>query len=323
MKRKHARKQRIACLGIMVLDMVGRDVTRLPDEGQLEFMGRVEVHNGGCAVNTGIALSRLGKQVDIAGRVGDDLFGDLLLRILRREKINTRSVKKDGASWTSSSFILVNQKGERSFLHSLGANAKLKDIDFPVRLLQKAGMVHMAGAMLMGAFDGKPMARVMKRAKKTGALTSLDTAWDPTGRWMKVLKPVLPHLDVFMPSIEEARKLSGKRKSRDVARMLRDQGPDTIVLKLGSEGSAVLDDDGWRTVPVVSNVRCVDTTGAGDSFAAGYLYGRSCGWDEEDCLRMGNVTGAMCVGAIGASTGIGNIEKAGRIFKRNYGHWPG
>ena len=159
----------------------------------------------------------------------------------------------------------------------------------------------------MPAFDGQPTANVLKRAQEMGITTSLDTAWDSRGRWMELLAPCLPYMDYAVPSIEEARMVTGLHEPADVAKALMDRGVKVVGLKMGEDGCYIRSADDEVRMPKY-DVEAVDACGAGDAFAAGFLTGIVKGWDLEMTGRFANAVGACCVTAIGATTGIRSLE---------------
>src|SRR5687768_13892470 len=114
----------IACLGILVADLLGHPIDALPPRGRLGLVDRMNLHIGGCAANTGIDLARLGVAVSILGKVGVDGLGDFVLATLRREGLDTRGVVRDDEVGTSATMVMVSSDGERTFLHHLGGNAR-------------------------------------------------------------------------------------------------------------------------------------------------------------------------------------------------------
>ena len=219
----------IVCLGILVADVVARPVNQWPDEGKLVLVDQMELHTGGCAVNTGRALARLGIDTAVMGNVGKDAFGDFLISVLQGEGMNSDGVRRKDGVYTSATMVCVGENGERSFIHYLGANATLtaEDVDFGV--LRGAKVLHIGSAFLVPALDGAPMAAVLKRAQEMGVLTSVDTAWDGRGRWLEVLAPVLPYADICVPSYEEARMITGESDPPAIARALMSAGVKTVA----------------------------------------------------------------------------------------------
>ena len=305
----------VACLGIMVADIVARPVTKLAARGQLALVERMELHTGGCAVNTGIALAKLGRRVAVLGKVGQDGFGDFVCNVLADHGIDTSGVVRDPVANTSATMVMVDSEGERTFLHYLGANATLcsDDVDFDV--VKQAEILHVAGSFLMPTFDGQQTAEVLKRAHELGVKTSLDTAWDSTGKWLSTIEPVLPHIDYFVPSFEEAIQIAGRDEPEDLAAILDEiadfflgYGMEIVALKMGAQGCFVKSAEQTIRLPAYT-VRAVDATGAGDCFAAGFLAGLSLGWDLDRAARLANGAGAACVTAMGATTGVRSLDE--------------
>ena len=302
------RKFDVACLGIMVADIVARPVTGLPARGQLATVERIELHTGGCAVNTGIALAKLGHSVAVLGKVGQDGFGDFVCKVLADFGIDTTGVRRDPMANTSATMVMVDPEGERTFLHYLGANALLCGDDVDLDVVRQARILHVAGSFLMPTFDGQQTADVLKAAHELGVKTSLDTAWDSTGRWFSTIEPALSHIDYFVPSFEEAAQIAGREDPDDVADFFLGYGMEIVALKMGSQGCFVKSPQEAIRLPAYS-VQVVDATGAGDCFAAGFLAGLSLGWDLERTARLANKAGAACVTAIGATTGVRSLEE--------------
>ena len=161
---------------------------------------------------------------------------------------------------------------------------------------------------MMPKFDGEASARVLKQAREWGIITSLDTAWDSKGNWMKVLEPCLKHLDIFMPSIEEARMITGKETPSEIAGSLLSYGIGLVALKMGEQGSYIRTRDLEISLPIYQ-VESVDATGAGDAFAAGLLAGISRGMSTKEAAELGNAVGACCVTSMGATAGVKNMKE--------------
>ena len=307
----------VTCLGILVADVVGIPVDKMPERGRLALVDRMELHGGGCANNTGIGLAKIGVNTAVIGKVGSDGFGDFMVSSLTQNGVDCTGVVRDDFTSTSATMVMVHSDGERSFIHYIGANATIIEEDVDYNVIKNSKLLHVAGAFLMPGFDGIPTARVLKKAKEMGVITALDTAWDSRGNWMKLLEPCLEYIDYAVPSIEEARMVTGKHDPQDVAKVLMDKGVKVVGLKMGSEGCYIKSQDAEVRIPIFK-VDAVDANGAGDAFAAGFLAGIVNGWDLEKTGKFANATGAFCVTAIGATTGIKNqatIEKFMEEYK--------
>jgi sugar/nucleoside kinase (ribokinase family) len=303
----------VLCVGILVADIVGQPIDAYPERGKLALVPRMELHSGGCAANTGIALGKLGVSTQIVGRVGRDGFGDFMVGELERHGLDANGVIRDPEANTSATMVLVHSDAERSFLHYLGANTRLTETDVAPEQLESVQLLHVAGSFLMPKLDGEPTARLLADARRRGLITCLDTCWDAQGRWMSVLAPCLPHLDHLVPSIEEARQITGQNEPGAIAGVLHDAGVGTVVLKMGEDGCYVSSQEGAFALPALS-VDAVDALGAGDAFAAGYIAGLVQEWDLERTARLATAVGATCVTALGATTGIRSLPETLRFM---------
>jgi len=305
----------VLSLGIYVVDVLGRPIDEFPEKGKLVLFDELEIHTGGCANNTAIALTRLGLSAGAMGKVGTDAFGDLILQKLRDNGVDTVGMQQDPGSSTSFTFVAVASDGERTFYHYIGANGELCEADLDWEVIKSAKILHIAGALVMPRFDGAPMANVLQKAKTLGITTSLDTAYDATGKWMETLEPCLPYVDMFMPSIVEAEHLTGLSDAREIAQFLRrSYGIHTIAIKMGEDGSYVSTPEREHFATAYP-VTAVDATGAGDAYVAGFLAGTLMGWDLKATAELASATGAACVTAIGTTAGIQNLEETLKICK--------
>jgi sugar/nucleoside kinase (ribokinase family) len=287
--------------------VIARRVDQNPPRGSLGLVEEISLRGGGCALNTSSVLVRLGVSAAVVGKVGADPFGDFVLDLLDERGVERSGVLRDQGVPTSSSVVLVGSDGERTFLHVPGANGEVRSQELDEAVLFSGRALHLAGALVMPELDGQPMARVLEQAKARGLVTSLDTVWDATGRWERLL-PSLPFVDLFVPSLGEAAAISGRQEPQAAARWLREQGVGTVALKLGAEGCFVAG-DGFEGFVGAPEVEAVDSTGAGDAFAAGFLYGSLAGWPLERTAAFANAAGALATTAVGAVEGITGLEE--------------
>jgi sugar/nucleoside kinase (ribokinase family) len=297
----------VVCLGILVADAIARPVADLPDRGSLGLVDEISLHGGGCALNTASALARLGLDAGVAGKVGDDALGAFLVSLLDERGVDRDGVLVDPAVSTSATVVLVDPAGERTFLHLSGASASVRDEELDRSFLFSGRCLHLAGALVMEELDGEPGARLLAAAKSRGLLTSLDTVWDATGRWERIL-PVLPHVDLFAPSLPEGRAITGEEEPSAVASWLRERGVGEVVLKCGAAGCFASGETFEGALEALS-VTAVDGTGAGDAFFAGLLYGRLASWPLDRSARLANAVGALATTAVGAVEGVRGLEE--------------
>ena len=297
----------VVCLGILVADAIARPVDELPERGSLGLVDEISLHGGGCALNTASVLVRLGLSAGAAGKVGDDALGAFLRDLLDERGVDRGGVLTDPTAATSASVVLVDSSGERTFLHLPGASACLRAEELDGPYLFSGRCLHLAGALVLESLDGEPGAGLLAEARSRGLATSLDTVWDATGRWERIL-PALQHVDIFAPSLPEGRAISGEKEPAAVASWLRERGAREVVLKCGASG-CYASGDGFEGVIEALPVNAVDGTGAGDAFVAGLLYGHIAGWPLERSARFANAVGALATTAVGAVEGVRGLEE--------------
>jgi sugar/nucleoside kinase (ribokinase family) len=300
----------VTCLGIIVADVIAKTVNTLPEEGKLDLIDQLELHLGGCASNAAVDLEKIGIKTAVIGKVGDDGFGSFVINEMKSQNVNVEGIKVSKASKTSASIVSVHSNGERSFLHHIGANADFVIDDINYAIILKSKVLFIAGALLMPRFDGIASAEVLKIAQGANKITVMDTAWDSTGKWMQNIKPCLQYIDYFIPSLEEAEMISGKSEPEDIADVFLEAGVKTAVIKLGSKGCYIKNKSHEQyNIEAFLGIKAVDTTGAGDSFAAGFITGILRGWDLPACGEFANAVGAHCVMKVGATSGIKKFDE--------------
>lgn len=309
---------KVLCAGLLVGDFLSKPVTQMPERGKLTLVEKSELHVGGCAANTALVLKKLGGQVALIGKVGDDNLGRFVLGVLKEAGIEVEGVKIVPGVNTSGTSVLVHPDGERSFIHSFGANALLSAQDFEDSYLQKFSILHIAGVLLMPGLEGEQLARVVERGKQLGLTVCLDTAWDSRGIWMGALKQALPYVDYFLPSIEEARMITGCQEPEEIALYLLGCGVKNVALKMGEKGSFIMNREVKKHFLALP-IEVVDTTGSGDGYVAGFLSGLIRKLPFETCGLLANLAGAKIATAIGANSGISSWQDL-LTFGERYGY---
>lgn len=293
---------RVICIGMLTVDVVAGPVGEIR-RNALDFIDAVEMHPGGCALNTAIHLSTLGVPAAIVGPLGDDPYGEFLRRKAREAGLDASGLRTYPEIATSATVILMRPDRQRDILQCPGSNAALRGDMVDLAAFPGATHLHIGGYFTCDGFDGEDAARLVRRARAAGLRTSLDTAWDPRGRWLAALRPVLPALDVLSTNEDEGRALTGLADPRAIVDALIAEGPAVVVLKLGAAGCVVRTPDACFAVPACE-VDVVDTTGGGDAFAAGFLAGQVWGDDLRRSARIGCAAGGRACEAIGAIVGV-------------------
>jgi sugar/nucleoside kinase (ribokinase family) len=286
----------------MVYDILVRPVDAV-EWDTTTWVESVEPHLGGNGASTATALGILGVPVRLMAWAGRDAFGDFLLSRLGSARVDTTTVVRCDAP-TATTIALVNPEGRRAFLHRPGASAVA--FPEPPSLTGEAisGAAHLHVANPYGVPNLRiHAARLLGDARAAGMTTSLDTAWDSRGEWMQVLAPCLEHIDLLFVNEQEALRLTGAADYGQAGRRLREAGARTVVVKLGGAGCAAFTSEGDFFEPAFA-VEAVDTTGAGDCFAAGLLAALHNGGDWRQAARFANAVGALNVQRLGATSGV-------------------
>jgi len=303
--------KKVACVGILVADVIVETVEKYPEKGVLETVNSITMHNGGNAMTAAINLRKLGVESSMVGMVGADMFGTFLEGKLQENGVDTKGLKKNFKSQTSASVLMIDRSGERSFFHTRGANAEFSEKDIDYTVIEGCDAVFVTGTFLMDNFDGEETMKFLQKCKEMGKTTFLDVCWDSTGKWGELLDMSMPYIDYLMPSIDEAICIAGKDSPEEIADVFAAKGAKNVIIKLGSKGSYLRKEGetSGQIFPPYYVENPVDTTGAGDSFCSGFLASFARDKSLEDCMTFANATGAHCVTAKGATTGIKTYEE--------------
>ncbi|MBU2617722.1 MAG: carbohydrate kinase family protein [Euryarchaeota archaeon] len=284
---------KIVAIGDVNVDLIA-SVEDLPKRGRQVITNDFQIHGGGCAANFAFACAKLGAEVKLFGKVGDDLFGRYVLAMLENNGVDVSNVllsdEKTGAT------VAIVQGAERSFITYRGTNATFSISDMNFEEL-RADLAHLSSFFLLEALQ-RDYGEIVS---SVDSLVSFDPGWDPFG-WhpekLRQLRGILPNIDIFFPNLDEARRITGKRGPQQLIAELLDLGVKTIALKMGKKGSMV--SDGKTTTRVAAfDVNAVDTTGAGDVFDAGFVVAYLSGKDLSECAMFANATAALSIGGIG------------------------
>ena len=299
----------LVSLGLVCADVMVRPVEELPERGKLALVPNLEIHLGGLAGVTATVFSQLGGRAAFIGAVGEDGFADYLLHTLEAQGVDIAGVRRRSGHGTAATVVLVSEDGERTFLHHTGASAALEEQDVDLAFVKGAKLLHWGGPAVTPGIDGEPIGRILQAAHEAGVKTSMDTCYDGEGVWLPRIEYALPHLDIVMSSIEEARMYTGQQTPEDIAAFYRSYGAETVVVKMGADGLFAVSGDETCRLPA-HTVDVVDTTGAGDAACGAFLFGHLQDWGLEKCGRLANAVGALTVQHMGGAEAIESLEQA-------------
>lgn len=360
----------IVVSGHICLDLIP-DLSRVAPEavaapGHLTETGALSVCTGGAVSNTGLALHRLGARVGLMGVVGDDAIGTMTRAFLeRREPALSRLMRVRPGQGSSYSVVLAPQGRDRSFLHHPGPNATfgVDDVDFAAA--RDAKIFHLGYPPIMPRLiegQGAELREIFERVKRGGVVTSMDMvvpdANAPSGRadWPAILAKTLPHVDVFLPSLEEAlfmlrraeydawRGEATRYVSRDFLHALTGEllamGVAVAGVKLGELGlylrtgdaaairrldALELDAGAWVSREYWQGAYQADvkgTTGAGDAAYAGFLAALLQGLPPQACLQWASAVGACSVETVDAVSGVRTWDETARRIEAGWSTLP-
>jgi sugar/nucleoside kinase (ribokinase family) len=277
-----------------------------PEFGQVEkLVDSAELSIGSSSAIFASGVPRLGLKVAIIGVCGEDLFGRFMLDAMSARSVDVSNVIRAPGEQTGLSVIL-NRNGDRAILTHMGLIAALRASDISDGLLHQTRHLHVASYFLQTALQpGLP--DLFRRAHSLSVTTSLDTNWDPSGNW-KGIMDLLPLVDIFLPNAAEACAITG---FEDIEGAAVELGKHTGIaaIKLGAQGA--LGVQGKRQIRVSSiPIAVVDTTGAGDSFNAGFIFGFLKEWKLEKSLKLAVACGALSTRTAGGTTSQPTLEEA-------------
>lgn len=288
-------------------DLILRGEDVAPVFGQAEkLVDEATLTIGASSAIMACGAARLGLRTAFVGLVGDDEFGRFMLRALQERGVDTSGCVVDADVHTGMSVIL-SQPHDRAILTYIGAIGALRVEQIDRRLLRRARHLHVGSYFLLDALRaGLPA--LYAEARTAGLSTSLDTNWDPAGQWDGGLWDLLPHCDLFLPNEAEARHIARCDDLAAALDRLANHVP-TLAVKLGAQGGLARQGDRVARAPSLP-VQVLDTTGAGDSFDAGFLYGYLNGWPVDWSLQMGCVCGSLSTRAAGGTQGQATLDEA-------------
>ncbi|MFD9959736.1 carbohydrate kinase family protein [Amycolatopsis sp. NPDC058986] len=255
---------------------------------------------GGSAAITAAGAARLGLEVAIAGRVGDDAAGWFVREALAERGVDTSTLAVDPDVPTPLTVILT-QDGDRAILTTPGTLGVTTAADVPAELLAASKHVHASSYFLLPKLAAE-LPRLLRLARSHGATTSVDTNDDPAGAWDPAgVAALLPETDFLLPNAAEVRNLAGKSSAREAATALAARGP-AVVVKDGDQGAFACTDGELVSAKGIP-ADAVDTVGAGDSFNAGFLAAVLAGMALGKSLEFGVACGGLSVRAAGGTPG--------------------
>lgn len=305
-----AKSNDIVVIGELNVDLIASGVNTGPVLGTEVLAADFNIALGSASAIFACGIARLGHSVTFVSRVGNDDFGHFCLESLVQRGIATDHIEIDVQSKTGVT-VVISTAEDRSMVTFLGAIAELSLTEVPANIFQDNRHLHLTSYYLQKALQ-PDFPLLLDSAKAAGATTSFDPNSDPDqGRDEKVLE-VCRHADILFLNEDEARLLANTGDIEEAGRYLNTLSP-TVAIKLGAKGAI-----GFRGNEIERvegfKIDAVDSTGAGDSFAAGFVHAFLEGSDLKTCLKIGNACGAFSASRPGGTDGQADREELERFL---------
>jgi ribokinase len=291
-------------LGQCALDFLGR-VPAYPEVDSKAELSELLVQGGGPVATALVTLARLGVPAAFLGRVGDDDFGIRIRKGLEQEGVDCRGLLTDPGAVSQLAFIAVEETtGRRNIFWSRGSVRPLSPADIDIDLIRNSRILHLDGLQAEASLCAARIAR------EAGVTTVLDG-----GTFREGTAELLPFIDHLVVSERFARQISDDSNPQGALQRLLDQGAQAATVTLGERGSHTLTLQGKEFHQPAFAVRAVDTTGCGDVFHGGYVFGLLLDWSLPQTLRFAAACAALKVRALGGRTGIPRLEEVEGFLK--------
>ncbi len=293
-------------VGLYILDVLGRPVSKIPDGGNVEFIEELRLTVAGTAGGTVVDCAKLGLKTLAVGAVGDDEKADFVIATLDKFGVDTSGFERIKNVPTSATILNVRPNGDRPALHLRGASDHFLPPSKEKIDIFDCKVFHLGGTGLLKKLDGQASIDLLKEAKERGCITTWDLI-AATEDTLTIVEPLLPYIDYFMPSIEEASVMSGKKDPEEAAKFYIDKGVKNCVLTMGEKGSLYMNKDNKIITPAY-DIKVVDTTGCGDAFDAGMITALAKDIDLEASLKFATATSGLVATGLGSDAGIISYE---------------
>lgn len=303
----------ILAIGELNVDLILTGMSSLPQPGRELIAETCTLTMGSSTAICAAGMAGLGLKTAFFGKVGADDYGRLAADSLTGFGVDLRHLVVDEAIQTGITVSMSSKDNrDRALVTYLGAIDALRADEVPVELLAETRHIHVGSFFLQSAL--RPgLAKLFRTARQMGVTTSLDAGWDDTGNWDYGLRDVLEETDVFLPNESEATAITGLTDVEAAAHKLS-QSCRICTVKCGGDGAiAASAGQLYRAKAYSTPVR--DTTGAGDSFNAGFLYGFLAGKSIEEALCYGNACGSLSVARIGGASACPKLSEAERVIQ--------
>lgn len=300
-------------VGFTTLDISGRPVADVPEGGGIAFVEEMRMNPAGTAAGALMNAAKLGVQCAGVYCVGDDAMGRFITDTYKGMNIDVSLAQTSSSRQTSSTMLPIRPNGDRPALHCRGASDDLFVPDDMFDVVCDAKILHHGGTGFIKAMEGGQSAKLLKHAKYKGLVVTFDLI-GPNENTLTELKSVLPFVDYFMPSMEEATYMSGIEEPAKVAEFFMDLGAGACVFKCGARGSFIKTAEKEFQLPAYK-IEVSDTTGCGDSYCGGFIAGLNLGYSLEEACQLGTATSALVATGLGSDAAVIDLQTTEKFMR--------
>lgn len=288
----------VVVVGELNVDLILQDIASFPEIGKEKIARDMLLTMGSASAIFATNVAKLGNKTSFIGKLGDDSYGQLVIKTLKERSVDTSGIIIDNKVKTG---ITVSMTFPHNYamVTYMGAMESFTINDIGFEFLAQAKHMHFSSFYLQPGIR-PDSALLFSKCKEMGITTSFDPSWDPEETWNDDIFEVLKNVDVFLPNEQEALNIAGCESIKDALEKLSEYSK-IVVIKLGKNG-AITKSNGEIIQTTTFNLETKDTTGAGDSFNAGFISSWLAGNDIRKCLVMGNACGALATTKLGGST---------------------
>ena len=278
-------------------------VSEIPKAEEESFVIDFKIYAGGSSANTISALASLGLKTGFIGKVGKDSEGEFLIRDFESFGVDTSNVIVSEGR-TGVAMVFVDREGRRAILLDPALNDTIKFDEIDLNYVKDFRLLHLSSFVCKVSWESFESQK--RLAEEFEGIVSFDPGSVYAKFGLDKIKPLIKQTNVFMPNEIEIELLTGLDYREGAEVFLK--WCDAVVVKRGEKGCYVASDEGCYEVPAYK-VKVVDTTGAGDAFNAGFLYGLLKGKNLEGCAKLGNYLASLCIQHVGARTYLRHLDK--------------
>ena len=279
-----------------------------PKPGGDAMASQVTLRAGGSIANTAIVLGKLAVETRMIGCTGVDIWADMALEPLQSSGVNIDYVVKNQNYTTGLIFAPVTSDGERTFFSYRGANLQISPDDISLAAFEGADLLHISGYNFLVSPQREASLLAIDIAREKSLPISLDVGVEPAHKAGQALMSIMPDLSLLVLGMDEAEALLGVKTIESAMEVFLDKGIRTVAIKLGSEGCALANAEGTHFLPGYA-IKTADTTGAGDAFCGGMLFGMLNGLSLQACGTLANLLGGLATTVWGAGPMLPGVDE--------------